>query len=70
MFSFGLAMLLSALFVRYRDVQPIWDVLLQITFYASPILYVIESDPRSPGCKTLILNSTRWRRCSCRCATR
>ena len=24
----GLAMLLSALFVRYRDVQPIWDVVL------------------------------------------
>ena len=29
-FAFGLAMLLSALFVRYRDVQPIWDVVLQI----------------------------------------
>ena len=26
----GIAMLLSALFVRYRDVQPIWDVVLQI----------------------------------------
>src|SRR4051794_41804708 len=28
-------MLLSALFVRYRDVEPIWDVTLQIMFYAS-----------------------------------
>jgi ABC-2 type transport system permease protein len=35
----GLAMLLSALFVRYRDVEPIWDVVLQITFYATPIFY-------------------------------
>jgi ABC-2 type transport system permease protein len=41
-FAFGLAMLLSALFVRYRDIRPIWDVVLQITFYASPVLYVVE----------------------------
>ena len=39
------AMLLSALFVRYRDVQPIWDVVLQMTFYGSPILYPIEKIP-------------------------
>ena len=30
----GLGMLLSALYVRYRDVQPIWDVTLQAWFYA------------------------------------
>jgi ABC-2 type transport system permease protein len=35
-------MLLSALYVRYRDVEPIWEVLLQVFFYASPILYPIE----------------------------
>jgi ABC-2 type transport system permease protein len=39
----GLAMLLSALFVKYRDVQPIWDVVLQAAFYTSPILYPIET---------------------------
>ena len=33
-------MLLSVLFVRYRDVEPIWEVFTQILFYASPILYV------------------------------
>jgi ABC-2 type transport system permease protein len=38
----GLAMLLSALFVRYRDVQPIWEVTLQAAFYATPILYPID----------------------------
>ena len=27
------------LFVRYRDIEPIWDVVMQITFYASPIFY-------------------------------
>lgn len=40
---FGLAMLLSALFVRYRDVQPIWDVVAMAAFYATPVLYPLES---------------------------
>ncbi len=35
----GCGMLLSALYVRFRDVQPIWDVLLQVFFYGSPIMY-------------------------------
>ena len=35
-------MLLSALFVRYRDVKPIWEVVLQVLFYASPIFYPID----------------------------
>ncbi len=38
----GIGMLLSALYVRYRDVEPIWEVLLQVFFYASPVLYPIE----------------------------
>ena len=42
LFAFGLAMLLSALFVRYRDVEPIWDVALQVLFYGSPILYGLD----------------------------
>jgi ABC-2 type transport system permease protein len=36
----GCGMLLSALYVRFRDVQPIWDVLLQLLFYGSPIMYL------------------------------
>ncbi len=41
----GLGLLLSALFVRYRDVQPIWDVVSQMLFYASPVLYVTTLVP-------------------------
>jgi ABC-2 type transport system permease protein len=41
--TLGLAMLLSALFVRYRDVEPIWDVVLQVTFYATPIFYTLQT---------------------------
>ncbi len=36
----GVGMLLSALYVRYRDVAPIWEVLTQILFYSSPIMYL------------------------------
>ena len=35
----GIAMLLCALYVRFRDIKPIWDVLAQVLFYASPIMY-------------------------------
>jgi ABC-2 type transport system permease protein len=41
----GTGLLLSVLFVRYRDVQPIWEVATQILFYASPILYVATMVP-------------------------
>jgi ABC-2 type transport system permease protein len=45
MFALGCGLLLSALFVRYRDVQPIWEVAVQMLFYASPILYVATMVP-------------------------
>jgi ABC-2 type transport system permease protein len=38
----GIAMLLSALFVRYRDIEPIWTVVLQIVFYVTPIFYTVS----------------------------
>jgi ABC-2 type transport system permease protein len=44
-FSTGLGLLLSALYVRYRDVQPIWEVVAQMLFYMSPILYVATLVP-------------------------
>ena len=41
-FVLGLGMLLSALFVRYRDIDPIWTVAMQILFYATPIFYTVS----------------------------
>jgi ABC-2 type transport system permease protein len=55
-FSQGLAMLLSALYVRYRDVRPIWDVVLQMTFYATPLLYPIETVTNETAQKLIMLN--------------
>ena len=37
----GTGMLLAALYVRFRDIKPIWEVFLQALFYATPILYPI-----------------------------
>ena len=39
----GVAMLLSALFVHFRDVQPIWDVVQQILFYVSPVIISVAT---------------------------
>jgi ABC-2 type transport system permease protein len=43
MLILGLAMFLSAAYVRYRDVKPIWEVVLQMLFYASPVIYALET---------------------------
>jgi ABC-2 type transport system permease protein len=53
----GLAMLLSALYVRFRDVKPIWEVLLQLAFYATPIIYAIETIGVSERVQNLIMLS-------------
>lgn len=41
-FGLGIAFLLSALYVRFRDINYIWEVILQAGFYATPILYPIS----------------------------
>jgi ABC-2 type transport system permease protein len=41
--SAGVGMLLSALYVRFRDILPIWEVISQILWYASPILYTVQT---------------------------
>lgn len=41
-FSLAVAFLLSALYVKYRDIGHIWEVFLQGAFYATPILYPVS----------------------------
>jgi ABC-2 type transport system permease protein len=41
----GVAFLLSALYVKYRDFSHIWEVSLQILFYATPIIYGLSTVP-------------------------
>lgn len=42
-FSTGITMWLSAMFVKFRDIQPIWEVFSQILFYASPLIIPVET---------------------------
>jgi ABC-2 type transport system permease protein len=42
-FSTGIAMWLAAMFVKFRDIQPIWEVFSQILFYASPVIIPAEA---------------------------
>jgi ABC-2 type transport system permease protein len=39
----GVAMLLAALFVWFRDISPIWEVVSQIVFYASPVIISVQT---------------------------
>ncbi len=43
--AFGVGTILSVLFVRMRDVQPIWDVFSQVLFYGSPLIYTLSRYP-------------------------
>jgi ABC-2 type transport system permease protein len=53
----GMAMLLSALYVRFRDVRPIWDVISQALFYATPVIYTIDALSKSSWIKHLIMSN-------------
>ena len=43
--SLAVAFILSTLFVRFRDMNHIWDVLMQALFYAVPLFYPIAKVP-------------------------
>lgn len=57
-FSLSVGLLLSALYVRFRDINYIWEVALQAGFYATPILYPISivMAMSLPAAKLLMLN--------------
>lgn len=42
LFALFLSFLLSALYVRFRDVNHIWDVIMQAAFFATPIMYAFS----------------------------
>jgi len=42
-FGAGVGMLLAALYVPFRDVRPIWEVIAQALFYATPVLWPVQA---------------------------
>lgn len=57
-FALSIAFLLGALYVKLRDINYIWELLLQVGFYATPIIYpvalVIKYSPEAA--KVAMLN--------------
>lgn len=49
LFALGLTFILSAIFVKLRDMNYIWEIIMQALFYASAVIYpiamVIEKSP-------------------------
>lgn len=67
MFTAGMSMILSAFYVRYRDVAPIWMVVGQMLFYVTPLFWTIERAPENvreiAACNpiaTLLIQARRW----------
>jgi ABC-2 type transport system permease protein len=54
--ALGLSMYLSAAFVKYRDMNYIWEVILQAGFYLTPILYLLSRIPNLTFRKLMLLN--------------
>lgn len=56
--SLGTAFFLSAIFVKLRDLNYIWEIFLQAAFYATPILYPLSLvvDKSELAAKLLLLN--------------
>jgi len=44
-FIFGAGLLLSSLYVYFRDINQIWDVLVTVLFFCSPIIYPLTRVP-------------------------
>lgn len=56
MFALGLSYFLSAAFVKYRDVQYIWELFIQAGFYMTPILYPLTMVTNELFQKVILLN--------------
>lgn len=55
-FALGMSLFLSAAFVKFRDINYIWEVLLQAGFYLTPILYSLARINNITYQKLILLN--------------
>jgi ABC-2 type transport system permease protein len=54
--ALGLSLFLSAVFVKFRDITYIWEVILQAGFYVTPILYALSRIHNVTVQKIMLLN--------------
>ena len=55
-FALGLSLLLSAAYVKFRDLSYIWEIVLQAGFYATPIIYPLSMVTIDIVQKILLMN--------------
>jgi ABC-2 type transport system permease protein len=56
-FTMGLSLVLSTIYVKLRDMSSIWEVLVQLLFWATPVIYVIEFPLKKSATATAIIAS-------------
>ena len=56
LFGLGISLFLSAAFVKFRDINYIWEIVLQAGFYLTPILYPIAMITNETLQKLILLN--------------
>ena len=54
--ALGMSLFLSAAFVKFRDINYIWEVILQAGFYLTPILYPLSRITNLTFQKIILLN--------------
>ncbi len=55
-FAIGISLFLSAAFVKYRDINYVWEVVLQAGFYVTPIFYPLSMITSEAVQKLMLLN--------------
>lgn len=55
-FGIGLSLILSAAYVKYRDLSFIWEIVMQAGFYLTPIIYPLSVISNLTVQKLLLLN--------------
>jgi ABC-2 type transport system permease protein len=56
LFAVGISLLLSAAYVKYRDVSYIWEVVLQAGFYLTPIIYPLQKINNATAQQFILMN--------------
>ena len=58
LFALGVAFILATLFVRFRDISPIWEVVMQAGMYVTPIIYPLTmvSNSNPTAGKLIMMN--------------
>jgi ABC-2 type transport system permease protein len=55
-FGLGISLFLSAAYVRFRDINYVWEVLIQAGFYLTPILYPLTFFENPTFQKLILIN--------------